>query len=30
VFTTLPGGQPLSLELAAGDAGLENDPLAPR
>jgi hypothetical protein len=30
VFTTLPGGQPLQLELAALDRGLEIDPAAPR
>ncbi len=30
VFTTLPGGQPLQLELAAPDGGLEIDPGAPR
>jgi hypothetical protein len=30
VFTTLPGGQPLQLELASLDSGLENDPVAPR
>jgi hypothetical protein len=30
VFTTLPGGQPLSLELALADAALEIDAAAPR
>ena len=30
VFTTLPGGQPLQLELAALDSGLEIDAAAPR
>ncbi len=30
VFTTLPGGQPLQLELAAWDSGLEIDAAAPR
>jgi hypothetical protein len=30
VFTTLPGGPPLQLELAALDGGLEIDAAAPR
>ena len=30
VFTTLPGGEPLQLELAALDRGLEIDAGAPR